>query len=105
MKITVECTDEERRQAGILQAFAKELDPDVVVSVRNSIADARTELKPCPFCGCNDHRVKIRRVNDGYKVSCGGCGASGPRVAVKAWRDTRFVAQDQAVKVWNRRKK
>lgn len=36
MKITVECTDEGRRQARIIQAFAEGLDPDVVVSVCNS---------------------------------------------------------------------
>lgn len=64
----------------------------------------KTQLKPCPFCGCSDRRLGIRRQgNKGYRVVCGGCGASGTYVTIKEWHETKFVAQGQAVKAWNRR--
>ncbi|MFR6680755.1 MAG: Lar family restriction alleviation protein [Dorea formicigenerans] len=34
-----------------------------------------SELKPCPFCGCRDRRVGIRRMgSNGYRVCCSRCG-------------------------------
>ena len=43
-------------------------------------------LKPCPFCGCGDRRVGIRRMgNNGYRICCSKCGSLGPHVSVKEW--------------------
>ena len=62
------------------------------------------ELKPCPFCGCCDRRVNIRKQGaHAYRVVCGRCGASGPRKVVQDWHDSKFVAQGQAANAWNRR--
>ena len=37
------------------------------------------KLKPCPFCGCGDRRVGIRRMgNNGYRICCSKCGSLGP---------------------------
>lgn len=62
------------------------------------------ELKPCPFCGGS---AKILRLRSGkYCVTCSSCGARGGAVWVKDWHDTPFppfVAQGQAVKLWNAR--
>ena len=63
------------------------------------------KLLPCPFCGCNDRRVGIRRMDKkGYKVICGNCGASGGYIAIKDWHSTKMIAQGQAIKSWNTRK-
>ena len=60
--------------------------------------------KPCPFCGCCDRRVGIRRQGTrGYRVVCGNCGAAGPYVAIKIYHDNKFIAQGQAIGLWNRR--
>lgn len=41
-----------------------------------------SELKPCPFCGCGDRRVGIRRMgSNGYRVCCSRCGSLGPHVS------------------------
>ena len=41
------------------------------------------KLEPCPFCGCRDRRVGIRRMgNNGYRVCCSKCGSLGPHVDV-----------------------
>ena len=65
-----------------------------------------TRLKPCPFCGCHDRKVGIRRMgNKGYSVVCGNCGGKGPYVAIKEWHDNKMIAQSQAVDGWNRRAK
>lgn len=62
------------------------------------------ELKPCPFCGCKDRRVGIRKWgNRGYRVVCGACGAVGTYSPVKPWHDTKFIAQGEAIAAWNRR--
>lgn len=62
------------------------------------------KLKPCPFCGCSDRRVGIRRMgNKGYKVVCGNCGGSGPYITIKEWHCDKMIAQGQAIKAWNRR--
>lgn len=62
------------------------------------------EIKKCPFCGCNDRRVGIRRMgNNGYKVICGKCGAGGPYVAIKDFLGKKMVAQEHAKEEWNRR--
>ena len=62
---------------------------------------AKSELKPCPFCGGS---ARILRLRDGkYCVACSSCGARGGAVWVKDWHDMPFVAQGQAVKLWNAR--
>lgn len=62
------------------------------------------ELKRCPFCGCSNRKVGIRRMgNGGYSVVCGNCGGKGPYVAIKDWHDNKMVAQGQAIAGWNRR--
>ncbi|MCH5304791.1 MAG: Lar family restriction alleviation protein [Ruminococcus sp.] len=72
--------------------------------IGNQKSDRTQDLKSCPFCGCSDRRRGIRRQgNNGYRVVCGRCGASGPYVTIKKWHDTKFVAQGQAIKAWNRR--
>lgn len=63
-----------------------------------------TEIKPCPFCGCHDRRVGIRRMGKkGYKVICGVCGGSGPYIALKDF-DDKMVAQHHARNTWNSRR-
>lgn len=62
---------------------------------------AKSELKPCPFCGGT---ARILRLRGGkYCVACSSCGARGGAVWVKDWHDTPFVAQGQAAKLWNAR--
>lgn len=61
---------------------------------------ANFDLKPCPFCGGTAH---IRDFGGRYCVACSSCGARGGAVWVKDWHDTPFVAQGQAVKLWNAR--
>ena len=47
--------------------------------------DNLVTLEPCPFCGCRDRRVGIRRMgNNGYRVCCSKCGSLGPHVSVKS---------------------
>ena len=42
------------------------------------------EIKQCPFYGCGDRRVGIRKMgNNGYRVCCSKCGSLGPHVSVK----------------------
>lgn len=65
---------------------------------------SNSELKPCPFCGCRDRRVGIRRMgNKGYRVVCGNCGGCGPYVAIKDWHSDKMIAQSQAKNGWNKR--
>lgn len=63
------------------------------------------KIKACPFCGCRDRRVRIRRMGGkGYRVVCGACGASGPYAAIKAWWDDKMIAQEAARQGWNNRR-
>ena len=62
------------------------------------------KLKPCPFCGCRDRRVGVRRMgNKGYRVVCGRCGAGGPHVSILSVGGDKMLAQDKAKADWNRR--
>ena len=61
-------------------------------------------LKPCPFCGCGDRRVGIRRMgNNGYRICCSKCGSLGPHVSVKDWNGHKELAQKEAREKWNAR--
>ncbi len=67
---------------------------------------SKIKLKPCPFCGCDDRRVGIRKMgNKGYRVVCGRCGASGPYVSILSVGGSKMEAQDKAKVDWNRREK
>lgn len=64
----------------------------------------REILKPCPFCGCHDRRVGIRRMGSkGYKVVCGKCGGTGPYISIKKHGGDKMPAQEEAKETWNRR--
>lgn len=60
-------------------------------------------LKPCPFCGeCN--KIHIRRQgNYAYRVICHNCEALGPYAKVEPWHKNKFIAQNQAKILWNKR--
>lgn len=63
-----------------------------------------TEFKPCPFCGCRDGRIGIRRTgSDGYRVTCARCGCLGPHVSVNKWDGKKEIAQKKAKEKWNER--
>ena len=62
-----------------------------------------TELKPCPFCGCNAPHPAPRC---GFPVSvwCPSCGATGPEklnglAADNAWNDRRESPQQQKLRI------
>lgn len=65
------------------------------------------ELKPCPFCG---GKAKIMRKGSrsgkirSYSVDCPECLANGPVFWVADWHRTPFIAQEKAVRAWNKRK-
>ena len=61
------------------------------------------ELKPCPFCGCHDRRVGVRKMGTkGYKIICGKCGSAGPYVKIEDFAN-KMDAQEEAKEAWNRR--
>ena len=63
------------------------------------------KLVPCPFCGCNDRKVGIRKMGaKGYRVICGNCGAGGSYVAIADFGN-KVDAQLSAMKAWNKSKK
>ena len=60
-------------------------------------------IKLCPFCGCHDRRVGVRKMGKaGYKVICSRCGSSGPYVRIADFPD-KMNAQEEAERAWNRR--
>ena len=62
------------------------------------------EIKQCPFCGCGDRRVGIRKMgNNGYRVCCSKCGSRGPHVSVKECNGLKDAAQKEAIGKWNER--
>ena len=66
--------------------------------------DNMAELKQCPFCGCRDRRVGIRRMgSNGYRVCCSRCGSLGPHVSVKEWNGQKEIAQKKAIEKRNER--
>ena len=61
------------------------------------------DLKPCPFCGCHDRRVGVRKMGKaGYKMICGRCGSSGPYVRIADFPN-KMDAQEETKRAWNRR--
>lgn len=62
-------------------------------------------IRKCPFCGCKDRRVGIRRMgNKGYRVVCSRCGSTGPHVNISDFQ-TKTDAQECAICKWNERDK
>lgn len=62
------------------------------------------DMKACPFCGCHDRRVGIRRMGSkGYKAVCGKCGGTGPYISIKEHGGDKMAAQEEAKETWNRR--
>ena len=60
------------------------------------------ELKPCPFCGCHDRRVSVRKMgSEGCRIICGKCGCAGPYVKIKEFHN-KMDAQGKAKETWNR---
>jgi Lar family restriction alleviation protein len=67
------------------------------------MAEVKEELKPCPFCGCHDRRVGVRKMGTkGYKIICGKCGSAGPYVKIGDFAN-KMDAQEKAKETWNRR--
>ena len=54
-------------------------------------------LKPCPFCGCDDARVQVETYGTWARVVCSECGASTMSVQVG------YNDPSPAVKLWNER--
>lgn len=52
------------------------------------------ELKPCPFCGSKEVRMRFDSVFESYYVACKKCGADVHQF---------YGLKDEAVKAWNRR--
>ena len=60
------------------------------------------ELKPCPFCGCDDRRIGIRKMGrKGYRVICARCRNMGPQINIID--NDKMGAQKMAAEAWNRR--
>ena len=60
------------------------------------------KLKPCPFCGCSDRRVGIRKMgNKGYRIVCARCGSMGAQINILD--GDKIGAQNMAREVWNKR--
>ena len=60
------------------------------------------ELRPCPFCRCNDRRIGIRKMGKkGYRVVCSRCGGIGPQINIMD--NDKIGAQKMAAEAWNRR--
>lgn len=53
----------------------------------------KEELKPCPFCGHRDIRVRKNNAKDVCYIFCNGCGCS----------TGGDVVRDMAIETWNRR--
>lgn len=66
---------------------------------------AENKLKSCPFCGCSDKRVGIRKMGKkGYRIVCTRCGVMGPFVSVLEFTgNQKLKAQEQAKVIWNQR--
>lgn len=55
----------------------------------------KEELKPCPFCGHTDIRMRQNKTKDVWYVFCNGCGC----------HTGGSVLKDMAIAAWNRRAK
>ena len=65
------------------------------------MADDRTELKPCPFCG-GKARIQIKSFDifqHGAQVVCDKCGAR----TVLVEPSINYTAKTEAVELWNTR--
>lgn len=69
----------------------------------HSKGEKNMQIENCPFCGCSDRRVGIRKMgNKGYRVVCSKCGATGPHINI-AGHETKSAAQEVAIEKWNER--
>ena len=61
-----------------------------------------TELKPCPFCGSEDIKLRHYKVNDydWWYVACVKC-----RIAIDPMLWDDCVSREEAIEIWNRRAK
>lgn len=60
------------------------------------------KLKPCPFCGCDDRRIGIRKMGrKGYRVICARCRSMGSQINIID--NDKMGAQKMAAEAWNRR--
>lgn len=62
-----------------------------------------SELKPCPFCGCEPDSPRTNRIEHNShiaKIECFGCGAV---VAFSRTQESEALAIKAVVQVWNRR--
>lgn len=60
-------------------------------------------VKNCPFCNGRSRIMKLTRSGNAYRVKCSECGSCGPVVNVQPWHDTKYIAQGQAIELWNHR--
>lgn len=60
---------------------------------------AKTELKPCPFCG-NDVELKHYKANgnDWWYIACRNCC-----IAIDPWMWNREQTKEETIIKWNRR--
>lgn len=85
----------------IFHALEQKIDEQPKIGCSNHLNPYLFE--PCPFCGCNDRRVSIRKMgNKGYKIICGKCGGAGPYVRINDFAE-KSDAQKSAKRLWNRR--
>lgn len=62
------------------------------------------ELKPCPFCGCND--ISFYTGLDGCEIMCTICGATIFRAPLKTCNtisEVKEAVADETATAWNRR--
>ena len=59
-----------------------------------------TELKPCPFCGSEDVKLRHYKVNgcDWWYVTCNQC-----RIAIDPMFWNNYVSREEAIEIWNKR--
>ena len=67
-----------------------------------------TELKKCPFCGCNAGVLEYRRLHGPtlYKIACNSkkCRGHDSTGSVGAWLENGWrESREEAAELWNRR--
>lgn len=72
---------------------------------------SRTELKPCPFCGCENITAEINNLSKRFCVYCGECPATvelsftdaniGDGSFISFYEARKII--DELTELWNRR--